>query len=91
LLAWREQRLTLTVPVRSTPYLFPAITNDSGHEHLSSSNLARAIRAFADAIPVLVSEIPGPDGVPLPFDRRLASLEPSCPARRRFGGLLREA
>jgi integrase len=70
-LAWREQRSGLTVPARSTPYLFPAITNDSGHEHLSSSNLARAIRAFADAIPVLVSEIPGPDGVPLTFDRRL--------------------
>ncbi|GIF01558.1 hypothetical protein Ari01nite_90220 [Paractinoplanes rishiriensis] len=35
-LAWREQRLALPVPSRSTPYLFPAITNNSGGAPLSS-------------------------------------------------------
>ena len=33
--------------------------------------VARAIRVWADAIPVLHSEAPGPDGQPVPFDRTL--------------------
>ncbi|RSM64889.1 hypothetical protein DMB66_18410 [Actinoplanes sp. ATCC 53533] len=69
-LTWREHRLALAVPPRSKNHL-PAITNDSGDDHLRPGNLSRAIRAWADAIPALDSEILGPDGTRLPLDRML--------------------
>ncbi|OKK24453.1 hypothetical protein AMK09_06525 [Streptomyces sp. CB02488] len=71
ILRWRERRLMLDVPSRSVNYLFPAITDGSGIPHLNSGNLARAIRAWADSIPVIHSEVLDEDSNPLPFDRLL--------------------
>jgi integrase len=71
ILQWREYRLTLEAPASSRDYLFPAISDDGGVPHLRPGNLARAIRAWADSIPVINSTILKADGTPLPFDRSL--------------------
>ncbi|WP_197686175.1 tyrosine-type recombinase/integrase [Actinoplanes derwentensis] len=68
---WQQQRPGLRSPAQSREYLFPAATEDAGIAHMSAGVIARAIRAWADAIPVLHSEVSGLDGQPLPFDRTL--------------------
>lgn len=69
--AWQEHRTGLPTPAQSQEYLFPAATEDAGIPHMTAGVVARVIRAWADAIPVLNSDVPGPDGLPLPFDRLL--------------------
>jgi integrase len=69
--AWQDHRARLPAPTQSREYLFPAATDDSSAPHMSAWIIARAIRLWADAIPVLHSEVPGPDGQPVPFDRAL--------------------
>ncbi len=69
--AWQEHRTSLPTPAQSRDYLFPAATEDAGIPHMTAGVIARAIRAWADVVPVLHSDIAGPDGQPLPFDRML--------------------
>jgi len=65
--SWKETRGSLGIPGNCAARLFPAITGS--YQHIDSGNISRAIRAWADSIPVLDSEELGPDGTPLPFDR----------------------
>jgi hypothetical protein len=69
--AWQERRIGLLAPTQSRDYLFPAATEDAGIPHMTAGVVARVIRAWADAIPVPNSDVPGRDGMPLPFDRSL--------------------
>lgn len=68
--AWRGRRAGLLLPACARGSLFPACNESSGPEHLTTIRLAQALRAWVDRIPELRSEVPGPDGTPLPFDRR---------------------
>ncbi len=68
--SWQEHRSTLLLPTVATPWLFPAPGESSGPGHLSTNRLGQALRAWVDAIPELHSDLPGPDGAPLAFDRR---------------------
>ncbi|WP_346101364.1 tyrosine-type recombinase/integrase [Nonomuraea maheshkhaliensis] len=71
ILTWRQRVSRLPIPECSHGWLFPAITDTSGTPHIISNTISRIIRAWADAVPRLDSELPGPDGAPLPFDRLL--------------------
>ena len=64
---WKQTRAGLGIPANCAAHLFPAITGS--YQHMDSGNMSRAIRAWADSVPVLGSEELGPDGTPLPFDR----------------------
>jgi hypothetical protein len=66
---WQQHRGGLSLPASATRFLFPACNESSGPGHLTTTRLAQALRAWADAIPLLDSDLPGPDGAPLPFDR----------------------
>ena len=57
----------MTLPTQADPGLACAETTGPGH--LSTIRLATALRRWVDAIPALRSDLPGPDGAPLPFDR----------------------
>lgn len=67
---WKKHRLALEVPDDSREYLFPPRSADSVYDHPASQDVWIFIRTWADAVPVLHSEIPSPDGSPEPFDRR---------------------
>jgi integrase len=64
---WKETRAGLDIPANCAAHLFPAVTGS--YQHLDSGYISRAIRLWADSIPVLESGEPGRDGTPLPFDR----------------------
>jgi hypothetical protein len=49
----------------------PASQDSTGEGHLTTIRLATALRRWVGAIPLLHSDLPGPDGAPLPFDRSL--------------------
>lgn len=68
---WRSRRKTLLAPAKSDGHLFPAKGAMGANRALGANDLAVFIRRFADSIPELHSEAPGPDGNPLPFDRSL--------------------
>ncbi|MFG2668822.1 tyrosine-type recombinase/integrase [Streptomyces sp. NPDC048387] len=68
---WLPVRATLNVPAESARYLFPAITADSAQPHMNTSSLSQTLRHWVDSIPRLTTDVPGPDGTPLPFDRSL--------------------
>ncbi|OCC11948.1 Tyrosine recombinase XerC [Streptomyces sp. PTY087I2] len=65
---WMRRRDQMVLPPKSRAYLFPSISADTGIPHLIPGNLARAIRAWADALPALHSGNLDRDGAPLPFD-----------------------
>lgn len=65
--SWKEARASLDIPANCAAYLFPAVTGS--YQHLDSGYISRAIRLWADSVPVLESGEPGRDGTPLPFDR----------------------
>jgi hypothetical protein len=67
---WQQHRAGLLLPAVAGPWLFPACNESSGPGHLTTIRLSQALRSWVDAIPVLHSDVPGPDGTPLPFDRR---------------------
>ncbi|WP_405470432.1 tyrosine-type recombinase/integrase [Streptomyces anulatus] len=69
-LTWKKRRLGMNVPEGSGEYLFPARTAESEYDHPISVDIWQFIRTWADAIPVLDSELPGPDGAPAPFERK---------------------
>ena len=66
---WQARRATLLLPASAQKWLFPAPNESSGPGHLTTIRLSTALRRFVAAIPVLSSDLPGPDGTPLPFDR----------------------
>jgi integrase len=68
--AWRGRRAGLVLPACAEDFLFPACNESSGSGHLTTIRLAQALRAWVDRIPELWSDVPGPDGTPLPYDRR---------------------
>jgi integrase len=69
--AWQDRRGRLAAPARGDAYLFPALTEASGFDHLAASYISEAIRHWADAIPELHGDGTGPDGSRLPFNRSL--------------------
>jgi integrase len=69
--AWQDRRGRLDAPARGDAYLFPALTEASGFDHLAASYISEAIRHWADAIPELHGAGAGPDGSRLPFNRSL--------------------
>lgn len=66
---WAEHRSGLLAPSRSTPYLFPAISDSGRWAHLSSANFSRALRQWVQSLEEIHSEGTGLDGLPIPFDR----------------------
>ncbi|MGR8007623.1 tyrosine-type recombinase/integrase [Streptomyces hypolithicus] len=69
--AWKARRAGLDLPRNSARYLFPAITNNTANHMLLSGNIARVMRAWVRSLDRIDSEVLGPDGMPLPFDRDL--------------------
>ena len=65
----RRTRRRRALPQTARDWLFPACAETTGPGHLSTIRLATALRRWVDAIPALRSDLPGPDGAPLPFDR----------------------
>lgn len=68
---WQQHRAGLDLPASARRWLFPACNESSGPGHLTTIRLASALRCWVAVIPVLHSDLPGPDGVPAPFDRSL--------------------
>jgi hypothetical protein len=66
---WQHHRASLTLPAGNQRWLFPACNESSGPGHLTTLRLATALRRWVAAIPALHSDLPGPDGAPLPLDR----------------------
>jgi integrase len=73
ILAWERHRLELPAPPVTRPWLFPSpmLTTKQSLGHLSVSCVEVAFRAWVRGIPTLESELLGPDGMPLPFERPL--------------------
>jgi hypothetical protein len=67
--AWQEHRAGLMLPASARRWLFPGPAETSGPGHVTTIRLSQALRAWVDAIPVLDSDVPGPDGTPVGFDR----------------------
>lgn len=68
---WQDYRSGLDLPASTQGWLFPSWGESSGPAHLTTNRLVRAIKAWVASIPLLHSDLPGPDGTPLPFDRSL--------------------
>lgn len=68
---WQQHRAGLDLPASARRWLFPACNESSGPGHLTTIRLASALRSWVAAIPVLHSDLPGPGGIPVPFDRSL--------------------
>jgi len=64
---WKETRDGLDIPANCAAHLFPSAAG--AYQHLGPDYISRAIRLWADSIPVLGSPELGRDGTPLPFDR----------------------
>ena len=69
--AWQHYRTGLDLPASAQRWLFPSWGESSGPGHLTTNRLVRAIKGWVAMIPTLHSDLPGPDGTPLPFDRSL--------------------
>ncbi|MFE0147854.1 tyrosine-type recombinase/integrase [Nonomuraea sp. NPDC059007] len=67
---WAARRAALLTPNRSERYLFPSISNVSKYPHMPSSYLAKAMRQWVQSFERIDSEGTGPDGLPVPFDRK---------------------
>lgn len=68
---WQQHRALIDLPTTGRDWLFPAAPSPFGTGHLSANRFAMVLREWVDAIPTLHSDLPGPDGTPLPFDRTL--------------------
>jgi integrase len=64
---WQTYRAGLDLPASTRVWLFPSWGDTAGQGHLTTNQLVRAITAWAATIPALHSDLPGPDGTPLPF------------------------
>ena len=68
---WQDHRGRIDLPEPNQRWLFPAPHASTGPGHLTTIRWATALRRWVAQIPVLHSDLPGPDGAPLPFDRAL--------------------
>ncbi|MGA5100459.1 tyrosine-type recombinase/integrase [Streptomyces lavendulocolor] len=68
---WQRTRDHITAPATSDKYLFPAITDRSGWDHMASSTFNSTIRSWVDSLPVLNSDAIDGDGNLIPFERSL--------------------
>lgn len=68
---WQARHTRLDLPERNRRWLFPAPYESSGPGHLTTIRFATGMRRWVAAIPALHSDLPGPDGSPLPFERSL--------------------
>jgi len=68
---WQRHHTNLALPTSSKRWLFPACNESTGPGHLTTIRLSTALRRWVTAIPELHSDLPGPEGTPLPFDRTL--------------------
>lgn len=64
---WRNVRAALTTSEEGVEYLFPGAT--PWQRHLTTRNLALAMRSWIDGIDRLDANEFGPNGEPVPFDR----------------------
>jgi integrase len=73
ILAWERRRATLSMPPATHQWLFPSpvLRSHQSLGHLTPSCVGVAFRAWVRQIPRIDSEVLGPDGTPLPFDRSL--------------------
>lgn len=73
ILAWERRRADLLTPPATRQWLFPSPQRRSHQAlgHLTASCVGVVFRAWARRIPTIDSELLGPDGTPLPFDRSL--------------------
>jgi len=72
-LAWQDRRAGLHLPPSAGKWLFPS-PQQRAHQsigHIGVTAFQRAFRTWVGRIPVIDSELLGPDGRPLPFDRAL--------------------
>ena len=70
-LAWQARRATLPTAPMTRRWLFPSpmLRSNQSLGHLTSAAVGVAFRAWVRQIPVIHSELLGPDGTPTPFDR----------------------
>lgn len=68
---WQHYRAGLDLPESTQRWLFPSWGHSNGPGHLTTNRLLRALKAWVAAIGVLHSDLPGPDGTPLPFNPTL--------------------
>lgn len=70
-LAWERRRAELGDPPATRPWLFPSpmLRSCQALGHLSSGCVSVAFHAWVQRIPTVDSELLGPDGTPVPFDR----------------------
>ncbi|GGQ23572.1 hypothetical protein GCM10010279_34180 [Streptomyces mutabilis] len=68
---WEKRRAELPLTERAGPWLFPSAMHGSGRGkgHIRADSLSAALRAWIDTLPRIDSDVPVPDGQPLPFDR----------------------
>lgn len=66
---WQRHHATLALPARNQRWLFPSCHESTGAGHLTTLRLATALRRWVTTIPALHSDLPTPDGSPLPVDR----------------------
>ncbi|MEX2658340.1 MAG: tyrosine-type recombinase/integrase, partial [Acidimicrobiales bacterium] len=73
ILAWERRRRDLSTAPVTRQWLFPSpvLRSHQSLGHLTAACVGVAFRTWVRAIPVIDSEVLGPDGAPLPFDRSL--------------------
>ena len=72
ILEWEECRAALPLGRIARPWIFPSSMHLArGSGHIRGDSLAAVLRDWVRSIPQLESEVIGPDGMPLPFDRSL--------------------
>ncbi|MDG9705965.1 site-specific integrase [Streptomyces sp. DH37] len=68
---WEQRRAELPLTERAGTWLFPSALHGSGrgNGHIRADSLSAALRTWVNALPRIDSDVPGPDGQLLPFDR----------------------
>jgi integrase len=68
---WERHRAGLSTPPATRQWLFPSplLRSQQSRGHLTAACVGVAFRTWVRRIPTLDSEVLGPDGTPLPFDR----------------------
>jgi integrase len=70
-LDWLTIREQLEVPQHAAAYLFPPRSPRSRLPHMGPKSIADVIRQWVQSLTGINSDIAGPDGRPIPFDRSL--------------------
>jgi integrase len=71
IIAWEQHRSGMATSPPTRQWLFPSpmLRSRQSRGHLTASCVGRAFHAWMDTIPTIDSDVLGPDGTPLPFDR----------------------